>query len=392
MPTVSVIIPAYNQGHYLGRAIQSVLDQTYPDFEIIVVDDGSTDNTAEVSQGFTDPRLRYVYQENRGLSGARNTGIRNSSGKYQTYLDSDDLFLPDKLKFLTEELERNSDYGFVAGQSIPIDDNGKQIGKLFDVRPPDNGLKFLLHNPLHVGSVMLCRSWQERVGFFDETLHSYEDWDMWIRLVRAGCKMGWIPRPVSLYRFHPGQMTRIGNQMTAATFAVLDKVYSDPELPDSWREMKNEAYSNAYLRAAAQAYHAREYELAQTNLLKAVKLNPALIINKADLLANRMIAWTSLPKSSNPLTFLKSIYNNLPDELVELRQRRAQDLGKAASQMAFDAYRRGDMETTRYAIRYAFRFQPSLIVNRGAISIFIRSHLTTKKQIDQMSEWMVVDG
>ncbi|NIW46854.1 MAG: glycosyltransferase, partial [Gammaproteobacteria bacterium] len=94
MSTVSVIIPAYNQGHYLGECVQSVLDQTYPDFEIIIVNDGSTDNTQRVAKSFSDPRIKYIYQENRGLSGARNTGIRNAIGTYVTYLDSDDLFLP----------------------------------------------------------------------------------------------------------------------------------------------------------------------------------------------------------------------------------------------------------------------------------------------------------
>ena len=93
MPTVSVIVPVYNQCHYLGNAIGSALAQTYEDLEVVVVDDGSTDDTVLVTASFADPRVRYIRQENRGLSAARNTGIQHSRGAFLTFLDSDDWFL-----------------------------------------------------------------------------------------------------------------------------------------------------------------------------------------------------------------------------------------------------------------------------------------------------------
>jgi glycosyltransferase involved in cell wall biosynthesis len=128
---VSVIIPAYNQGHYLGEAIQSVLSQTYQDFEVLVIDDGSTDNTAEIARSFSDPRIQYIYQDNRGLSGARNTGIRHARGEYLTYLDSDDQFLPEKLELLTPNLKPTLELGLVAGQAIPIDEHRPAGWKIF---------------------------------------------------------------------------------------------------------------------------------------------------------------------------------------------------------------------------------------------------------------------
>ena len=93
-PAVSVIIPCYNHAHYLCRAVQSVLAQTYADWEAIIVDDGSTDNTREVATRFSDPRVRYIYQENRGLSAARNTGISAAQGSYLAFLDADDELEP----------------------------------------------------------------------------------------------------------------------------------------------------------------------------------------------------------------------------------------------------------------------------------------------------------
>ena len=97
-PKVSVIIPTYNRADMVGDAIQSVIDQTYHSWELIIVDDGSQDNTSEVVAQFSDPRIRYIYQENKKLPAARNTGIRASSGEYLVFLDSDDLFMPDKLR------------------------------------------------------------------------------------------------------------------------------------------------------------------------------------------------------------------------------------------------------------------------------------------------------
>ncbi|HSF82167.1 MAG TPA: glycosyltransferase [Anaerolineales bacterium] len=376
MPTVSVIIPAYNQGDYLREAIDSVLAQTFTDFEVIVVDDGSTDHTARVAKSYQDQRVRYLYQENQGLSAARNTGIRNTTGQYLSFLDSDDQFLPEKLTLLLNELQNKDGTGLIAGQAVPIDETGNRVGKIFDKPLPDDTRQLLLGNPLHVGSVMVTRSWQEIVGFFDESLRSYEDWDMWLRLGRAGCNVGWVAKPVSLYRFHTAQMTRLSQQMTKATFAVLDKTFRDPDLPESWREMRDQAYSQAHLRAAAQAYLAGDNENAGQNLEKAVRLDPSLLANGATQLAAQFMAWTELPKVNDRLGYLESIYNNLPKGAEELRKRRNHNLGNAAVQIAFEAYQSGDHRTTRAALLHAIRHEPKWLFNRGVLAIFVRSYLS----------------
>lgn len=373
MPNVSVIIPAYNQGHYLGEAVRSVLDQTYQDFEIIIVDDGSTDNTADVAKSFSDPRVRYFHQKNGGLSAARNTGIRNATGEYITYLDSDDLFLPEKFSLLVTKLESEPELGFVAGQAILIDENGQSLDLIFDKQIPRDPAQLLLHNPLHVGSVMVRREWQARVGFFDETLRSYEDWDMWLRLARAGCKMGWVDQPVSLYRFHQAQMTRDGQQMTTATLAVLEKTYNDLSLPDAWQAMRSQAYSQAYLRAAAQAYTAKAYDVAADYMNQAVQLNPQLVADNARLLAGQVAGWAHYAKTGASLTFLEDVYNHLPDTLAVLRQQRRRVLALEAMQIAFTANDKKDFSTVRSSVWRAFCLQPGWLFNRGALSLFVRS-------------------
>ena len=368
MPKISVIIPAYNQAHFLGAAVESVLSQSMPDFELIIVNDGSTDQTEQVVLSYQDSRITYVSQQNRGLSGARNTGIRQASGDYLTYLDSDDAFFPQKLAVLSKALE-NPEIGFAAGQALPIDEHGQPIGKLFDKGLPDPIDHMLLGNPRHVGSVLLRRSWQERAGFFDESLRSYEDWDMWLRLIRLGCRMEWVPSPVSLYRFHTAQMTRIGKQMTTATFNVLDKIYAEPDLPASWLALKDHAYSQAYLRAAAQAYHARDFATGKAHLQKALELHPALADDGAQSLVAQFSGWTELPKTLHPFQFLADIYNNLPPELDSLSLHKEKILCSYALEKGFQAYQDGQLPQARGYMLQALRRKPSLVLNRGVISI-----------------------
>jgi len=237
-PLVTIIIPAYNQGYYLGEAIQSCLNQTYPNIEIIVVDDGSTDNTQEVAHSYNNPKIKYLYKQNGGLSSARNAGIRAASGEYLSFLDSDDMFLPPKIELLMDKFKANPELGFVAGHALLIDQRGKVIPKKFETFLPSPIQNLILGNPFHVGSVMIKKEWQEKIGYFDETLRSYEDWDYWLRLAIEGCNMEVVPVAVSKYRFHTGQMTRNGEQMTTANLAVLEKTFTNPNLSQEWQ--KNE--------------------------------------------------------------------------------------------------------------------------------------------------------
>jgi glycosyltransferase involved in cell wall biosynthesis len=370
---VSVIIPAYNQGVYLGKAVQSVLDQTYPDFDIVIVDDGSTDDTADIARGFKDQRIRYIYQENRGLSAARNTGIQNSDGELLTFLDSDDLFFPDKLEVLVAELNHHPEVGFVAGQAVLIDENGNPLGEVFNTPLPEDPARLLLWNPLHVCSVMVRRLWIDRVGLFDERFRAYEDWDMWLRLARAGCPMRWTPHPVSMYRFHTHQMTQDRERMTTATFAVLAKVFSDPTLPEHWKNLKDLAYANAYLRAAIQAYRMGDIQEGRRALGEAVRLDPDLCANDAKELARRLSALADSPKIHDKLSFLEQVYQHLPDSLLTLERRKRADLGQFAVDQGFAAYQRGNWALARRYLLQAIKYQPRYLMNRGVLAILLRS-------------------
>ncbi|MBX9924989.1 MAG: glycosyltransferase [Hyphomicrobiaceae bacterium] len=194
MTFVSVVIPLYETERYIAHAINSVLAQTYTDFEIVVVDDGSKDGGPAIARSYSDPRIRVVSQANRGLAGARNTGIREARGRYIALLDADDAWQPEKLETLVAALERDSGAGIAFCASRFIDDDGNPLG-LYQ-RP--QRLKFeaadvFCRNPVGNGSVPVIRrealdaiafydARYERVCWFDESFRQSEDIECWTRL------------------------------------------------------------------------------------------------------------------------------------------------------------------------------------------------------------------
>jgi len=208
-PTVSVIIPTYNRAYLVGRAIRSVLNQTFQDFEIIVVDDGSTDNTEEVVKSFNDPRIRYIrHEQNRGGSAARNTGIRAARGEYIAFLDSDDEWLPQKLERQVNAFKSLDETTGLVYTGLRFVDHKGTL--LWEQRPNLSGYifhKLLQRNVIGTASsVMLRRDCLLSTGLFDETLPSRQDLDLWIRIARQ-FKVFPIPEPLTVHYVHEQRIT-----------------------------------------------------------------------------------------------------------------------------------------------------------------------------------------
>jgi hypothetical protein len=185
--------------------------------------------------------------------------------------------------------------------------------------------------------------------------------------------MGFLDQPVSLYRFHGSQMTRDPDRLRKASFAMLDKIFNDPTLPEKWRAMRTQAYCSAHLRAAAQAYRAGALESAKNDLREAVNLDLELCSDGAEQLVESMFAWADDPRTGEPLEFLERIFESLPESLIALCQRREQVLARGAVRYAFDAFLRDDLRKTRYYLFHAIRYQPKWLINRGVLSIFSQS-------------------
>ncbi|MEL6442575.1 MAG: glycosyltransferase family 2 protein [Cyanobacteria bacterium J06621_8] len=215
MKLVSVIVPVYNVENYIVQTINSVLNQTYNNFELLIIDDESPDRSIEICQQFDDPRLKIIHQQNRGLAGARNTGIRHAQGDYLAFLDSDDLWLPEKLAQHFKHLESSPQVGVSFSRSQFIDGQGQALGiyqmpKLQNITPSH----LLCRNPIGNGSAPVIRRevfeaicFQDNLHgevenfYFDENFRQSEDIECWLRIAaETPWKIEGIGEALTLYR------------------------------------------------------------------------------------------------------------------------------------------------------------------------------------------------
>lgn len=242
-PLVSVIVPTYNRANLLGRAIQSVLAQTYPHFELIIVDDGSSDNTEAVVTRFDDPRIRYIrHHKNRGGSAARNTGIACARGEYVAFLDSDDEWLPEKLEKHLRVFHDDPDCGVVFSAHCEITSDGSS--RVYRDQGPEGWIYEDLLVSAVVGTtsaVVVKRECFDTAGFFDERLPSCQDWDMWIRIAKH-YRFRRIREPLVRYYWHGSQISTTSQAVIRGHLAVLEKYQ------DEIRRLGPRALTTHYLR------------------------------------------------------------------------------------------------------------------------------------------------
>lgn len=214
-PKISVIMPVFNGAFYIEKAINSLLVQSFQDWEFIVVDDGSTDATPRILEQYTDPRIRIIRQKNGGEANARNTGLDNMRGEYLAFLDADDVYFPNALKDLSQFLDENSGYGVVFSDGQICDQEDRQLMRLTEVRPgviTGNILDALVMTP-SVITVPVCT--MSRISEIREhDLHFDEennligtDWDFWIRLA-VHVEFGYLDKLTCKYRIHTANLTR----------------------------------------------------------------------------------------------------------------------------------------------------------------------------------------
>jgi len=243
-PSVSVVIPTYNTIAYLPYAIESVLRQTFQDFEILVVNDGSTDTTDLWMDQQPDDRIRHIRQANQGLSAARNTGISLAQGRYVALLDADDVWEPTKLEKQVHYLDTHPDIGMVHAWISFIDAEGQSTGRILKTEAEGWAQIHLLHrNDVAVLTAVVRRECFEKVGDFDRTLKSLEDWDMWIRLARD-YPIAVIREPLARYRQLRHSMSRNCEVMERSFRQVIDRHFA--EAPAHLQPIKAKSYGAAY--------------------------------------------------------------------------------------------------------------------------------------------------
>jgi glycosyltransferase involved in cell wall biosynthesis len=208
-PTVSVIIPTHNRANLLERAIRSVLVQTFEDFELLIVDDASTDNTHEIVESIGDTRIRYIrLKKNSGAPIARNTGIKKSRGKFIAFLDDDDEWLPIRLEAQLKKFEKLDDsFGVVYGGFYYVSqESGKILGKNIPKFRGDVHQYLLKENFIGSPTLLIKRKCFKKAGLFDPKLTSSQDWDMWLRIAKH-YKFDYVADIVAKYYVHGRQIS-----------------------------------------------------------------------------------------------------------------------------------------------------------------------------------------
>ncbi|MGA7730446.1 MAG: glycosyltransferase family A protein [Chloroflexia bacterium] len=243
---ISAIITTYNYARFLPTAIESVLGQTRVPDEIVVVDDGSTDNTREVVASYAERGVRYVYQPNAGAGAARNRGLRETTGELVAFLDGDDRWLPNKMALQSAHMAQNPGVGLVTGSEWQVYESGEQPYLLR--RPPvtcaSNYPRILVENTLGNPSLTLIRRECFRTaGMFDETMPLGQDWDMWIRIARS-YPIGVVDAPLILF-------TRHGSSLTASK--LVERYKSNRSIQDRYIRKIGNPLARLRLRLSAQS-------------------------------------------------------------------------------------------------------------------------------------------
>jgi glycosyltransferase involved in cell wall biosynthesis len=259
VPEVSVIIPAFNSARYVTAAVDSVLGQTYQDLELLVVDDGSTDDTGAALCRY-GASIRVIRQENSGVAVARNRGIAESRGRYIAFLDADDTWSANKLVRQIEEVKRHPGCRFCYSAFTVVDADLRPLAvrrRIWD-GPALEGL--LLRGNI-VGSIctVLCeRSLFEGKNGFDPQLSQCADWDMWVRLATQ-TEFVYVDEPLVTYRQHGTNMSRNAPLMEHDSMLVLEKAFALPDLPERIRARRRRAFGRNYTVLAGTHWHAARY-------------------------------------------------------------------------------------------------------------------------------------
>ena len=234
--TTSIIMPAFDVGRYIGDAIESVLAQTREDWALIIVDDGSTDDTVDIACSYKDARIKVISQNNAGAAAARNRAARESSSEFLSMLDADDAWAPDYLEKMLGAMEAAPDYAFVACDAqtfIMKKRPGNRCSENVAMVPPVTLERVATREFQVYTAVTMRRVWFDCVGGFDNDLRNAQDFDLWVRILAAGGEAGFINEPLAWYRMRDDSLSSNDVRLSRFTKRVYEKLRaSRPDVAD----------------------------------------------------------------------------------------------------------------------------------------------------------------
>ena len=277
-PLVSIITPVYNGERYLSEAIDSALAQTYQNFELLIVNDGSTDNSAAIIKPFiNDSRVIYIEQKNAGVAAARNTAIKQASGKYIGFLDQDDLWLNTKLEVQVATLEQDANIALVHSRQDFIDSQGNKID--YDWVTGGAGFCFedmFKKNRIAVLTVLIRKTIFDEMGLFNEHLSGTDDYDMWLR-VTLKYPIQYIDRALAFYRFHDSNISNNSFKMTVFELKTIDAILLEhPEARNRVGKstVKARLYGLHHQLGGWYAWRDQDFNQARKHYWLAIQNNP----------------------------------------------------------------------------------------------------------------------
>jgi glycosyltransferase involved in cell wall biosynthesis len=270
MPKITVIIPTCNRAEFLRSAIASVLNQTFQDFEIVIIDDASRDHTQDVVTNFKDTRIKLIrHQVSKGAAGARNTGIMNSNCEYIAFLDDDDEWLPDKLHMQIDLLENSSpEVGGVCTSRLTINGTSRRVSYIWD---PELPLDLSKDNFITTSSILLRRKCFEEFGLFDESMPSASDYDMWIRISKK-FSFEFIREPLTKYYIHEDSITYNYGKKIRGIEILFEK-------HDEFFKSNPRSYAQQYLNLGVFYCYNGEVQKGRKAFKQSIRMNPFEISN-----------------------------------------------------------------------------------------------------------------
>ncbi len=278
MPKVSVIIPVYNGEKYIKQTLFSVFEQTFKDFEVILVDDGSQDKTKEILKKY-NKKIRYIYQENKGTAAARNTGIKAAKGEYIAFLDQDDLWLPQKLEEQVRILDKKPKVGLVFCGSFLLCEGRligffhAKLGVTSTIPAKDVFNQLIEENFIPTLTVLLRKETFDKLGFLREDLVGTDDHEMWLRVAEYGYRFEAVRKKLAIYRIHPEAQSRRFKNMYQNTAKIYDQLLKRYRFDRVQKKKIQQAKKRIYLNYKKGYYWAKSNELLRKGkYLKARQL------------------------------------------------------------------------------------------------------------------------
>ena len=376
VPRISIITPCYNAVRFLHEAMESVLRQTVGDFEFILVDDGSTDSTAQVIRSYRDSRIRYVRQENRGPSAARNHGVSLARGRYLAFLDADDVALPHRLEVQSRVLDADPALSVVGSGFVWIDEDGTLIPRhhSWEDAPELNSLAgWLLDCPFVPSATLVRRKALDVVGGFAEDLRGGEDWHLWMRLVMAGHRMVWQPQVVCHYRHHGASLSNCAPSMSRDCPEALRRILTMAEFPRELGELGEKALALRYVDSAKRLYVGDLWEQGRVALEKALLLDATLVEGNPCRIEDELIVTALDSLVGDPVAFLQSALDYLPASADLLRGRRAHMFFRCNVELLVRAVQQRDLAAIRDRILPLVLKQPGRLFDRATWAFVLRA-------------------